>query len=51
MVIATCAVSSAEKDHRQGGRQQQRVRWLSSITDSTDLNLIKLQKIVEDTGA
>ena len=26
----------------------QRVRWLDSITDSTDMNLIKLQEIVKD---
>ena len=32
-------------------RVQQRIRWSDSITDSTDLNLSKLQEIVEDRGA
>ena len=32
-------------------RGQQRMRWLDSITDSMDMNLSKLQKIVEDRGA
>ena len=27
------------------------MRWLESITDSLDLNLSKLQEIVEDRGA
>ena len=30
---------------------QQRMRWLGRITNSMDLNLIKLQEIVEDRGA
>ena len=29
----------------------QRVRWLKSITNSIDMNLSKLWKIVEDRGA
>ena len=29
-------------------RPQQRIRWLGSITDSMDMNLNKLQEIVED---
>ena len=29
----------------------QRMRWLDSITDSMDMNLSKLQEIVEDRGA
>ena len=50
-------VSSLEKtlmigkieDKRRRGRQ--RMRWLDSITDSMDMNLSKLQEIVEDRGA
>ena len=33
------------------GRGQQRMRWLDSLTDSVDMNLSKLQEIVEDRGA
>ena len=29
-------------------RSQQRMRWLDSIADSKDMNLSKLQEIVED---
>ena len=32
-------------------RGQQRMRWLSSITDSVDLSLSKLQEIVKDRTA
>ena len=32
-------------------RGQQRMRWLDSITDSTEMNLIKLQEIVKDREA
>ena len=32
-------------------RGQQRMRWLNSITNSADMNLSKLQEIVEDRGA
>ena len=32
-------------------RRRQRMRWLDSITDSTDMNLSKLQEIVEDRVA
>ena len=37
----------------EGGRRrgQQSMRWLSSIMDSMDMNLSKLQEIVEDRGA
>ena len=31
-------------------RGQQRIRWLDSITDSMDMNLSKLQEIVEEKG-
>ena len=36
-----------------GGRRrgQQRMRWLDGITDSMNMNLSKLQEIVEDRGA
>ena len=32
-------------------RGRQRMRWLDSITNSMDMNLSKLQDIVEDRGA
>ena len=32
-------------------RRQQRMRWSDSITNSMDMNLSKLWKIVEDRGA
>ena len=31
------------------GKRQQRMRWLDSIADSMDMNLSKLQEIVEDS--
>ena len=34
---------------RRKGRQ--RMRWLDSITDSVDMNLSKLQEIVDDREA
>ena len=37
------------EDKRRRG--QQRVRWLDGITDLVDMNLSKLQEIVEDRGA
>ena len=41
----------AGKDWRQREKGWQRMRWLDSITDSMDMNLSKLQEIVEDRGA
>ena len=38
----------AEGRRRRG---QQRMKWLDNITDSMDVNLNKLQEIVEDRGA
>ena len=32
-------------------RGQQRMRWLGSITNSMDMNLGKIQEIMEDRGA
>ena len=32
-------------------RRRQRNKWLDSITDSTDMNLSKLQEMVKDRGA
>ena len=37
------------EDKRRRGRQ--RMRWVDGITDSMDMNLSKLQGIVEDRGA
>ena len=40
------------KDLRQKEKRgQQRIRWLESIINSMDMNLNKLQEIVEDRGA
>ena len=41
----------AGKDWGQEDRGQQRMRWLYTTTDSMDMNLSKLQEIVEDRGA
>ena len=32
-------------------RGQQRIRWLYGISDSTDMNLSKIQKMVKDREA
>ena len=37
--------------NQRGKRWWQRMRWLGSITDSMDMNLSKLQEIVEDRRA
>ena len=44
----TLILGKIEGKRRRG---QQRMRWLDSITDSVDMNLNKLQEIVEDRGA
>ena len=44
----TLILGTIEGKRRRG---QQRMRWLNSITDSTDMNLSKLWEIVEDRGA
>ena len=44
----TLMLGKIEGKRRKG---QQRIRWLASITDSMDMNLSKLQEVVEDKGA
>ena len=44
----TLMLGKTEGKRRRG---RQRMRWLDSITDSMDMNLSKLQEIVEDRGA
>ena len=44
----TLMLGKIESKRRKG---LQRMRWLDSINDSTDMNLSKLQEIVQDRGA
>ena len=44
----TLILGKTEGKRRRG---QQRMRWLEGITDSADMNLSKLQEIVQDRGA
>ena len=44
----TLMLGKTEGKRRRG---RQRMRWLDSITDSMDINLRKLQEIVEDRRA
>ena len=46
--ILTLILGKTEGKRRRGW---QRMRWLESITDSMDVNLSKLQEVVEDRGA
>ena len=43
----TLTLGKTEGRRRKG---RQRMRWLDAITDSTDMNLSKLQEIVKDRG-
>ena len=44
----TLILGKTEGKRRSG---QQRIRWLDSITDSVDMNLIKLWEMVKDREA
>ena len=44
----TLILGKIEGKRRKG---RQRMRWLDSIIDSMDMNLLKLQEIVEDREA
>ena len=47
--METTLMLGKTEGRRRRGRQ--RMKWLDSITDSMDMNLSKLQEIVEDGGA
>ena len=51
--IGTSNVRFMNQGKLEGKRRrgQQRMRWLDSITDWTDMNLSKVQDIVKDRGA
>ena len=48
LMLKTLILGNIERIRRRGW---QRMRWLDNITNSTDMNLNKLQEIVEDWGA
>ena len=47
-LVKTLMLGKIESKRRRG---QQRMRWLNSIFDSTDMNLSKLRGIVKDRRA
>ena len=53
MQRADCLEKTLEVEKIEGKRRRgwQRMRWLGSITDSTDMNLSKFGEIVEDRGS
>ena len=41
-------LGKTEEEESRRRRQRQRMRWLDSTTDSVDISLSRLQKIVKD---